>query len=177
MKKIFLLSLLSVLLLSVYSQNSSSKPEVLAKISISKIADDLDEDPPIIAAPWWPSWWFLYKDVYTEIYPGGAIVNCIGQGWHWCRIHLKDLLSSVYVRGMAAEAVDGTYQDMLEESEELLAKGEFQGSITKKISYPDPDRNGKESYLLFQMKWENDFNNPYNGQTEIIITKTDNLGF
>ena len=184
MKKIFLLSLLSVLILSAFSQISSSNIEILAKINITRIAEDaIDEDgaddnfDDLYLAPWWPRWWFLYKEVRTEVFPGGAIVYCLGNGWHWCSIRLRDVINVSSVRGVDSETIDATYQDMIEKSEEQAAGGEYQGSITKKIAYPDPDRDGKESYLLFQMKWDYDPINPYNGKAEIIISKTDNLGF
>ena len=176
MKKIFLLSLLSVLFLSAFPQISNTSPEVLAKINITRSVNELDEEPPVVLAPWWPSWWFLYKEVSTEMIPGGAIVRCTGYGWHWCRMRLKDIISAD-LSGVDVEAAEAVYEKMLEESENQAATGEYRGSITKKIAYPDPGRNGQESYLLFQMKWDYDHKNPYNGNAEITITKTNKLGF
>jgi len=189
MKKIFLLSLLSVLFLSAFSQILSSSPEVLAHISISRSADvtltstddfstEIGHDE-FAQEGWWPRWWFLYKYVYTEVYPWGVIVRCEGKGWRicWARPNFVNTIFNLYVRGIDSERMEATYQCMIEESEEQAASGEYQGSITKKLAFPDPDRGGKESYLLYQMNWDYDSKNPRNGKAEITISKTNSLGF
>jgi len=179
LKKIFLLTLLSVFFLSAFSQTFGNT-EVLATISINKSAepgsgiDISTPDDDIQLA--WPSWWFLYRVVETQVGNGYVTVTCYGGGFKLCMIKWKDIWKNLF-RGyeiqVQAEVLDATCDELVTNSEELIANGVYNGSLSKKIAIPDDRTN----YILFQMNWKNDPENPYNGQAEIIISKTDKLGF
>jgi hypothetical protein len=181
MKKIFLLSLLSVLFLSAFSQTIiSNSSEVLATISIHRSAADDDNGDvggDVVLVPWWPKWWFLYREVTTNVYPGGMSINCIGMGWKLCIPKLSDLFQHILI-GVDPESMDAICQEMIETSNEQVENRGYQGSISRKLAFSDQARsNNQFSYLLFQMNWNYDLENPRNGKAEITISKTDNLGF
>ena len=73
---------------------------------------------------------------------------------------------------ISLEAMETTYQNLVTTSEEQAANGVYRGSVTKKIAMSGV----KNDYFLFQMNWDYDPENPYNGQAEIIISKTNNFG-
>ena len=177
MKKIFLLSLLSVLFLSAFCQVSVGNAEVITKITIVKHIDDAE-----IVADGVPhgsdieyGWWiFFYRTVTTQKLPDGTyILTCSGIGWRICFIRLRDRGESV---DAVTEVMDTTCENLITESDAQIARGVFKGSVTRKIAYRDPAAGNKESYLLFQMNWDNDPEKPYNGKAEITISKTDNFG-
>jgi len=187
MKKIFLLSLLSVFFLSAFCQITGTtefKNEIISKINIIRSADEANDDDYRIfesyggqgpdLAPSWPRWWFLYKVVRSYPTPDGYIVECFGNGWRFCMRPFKDIFASF--RGLPQEipieAMEATYQNLIADSEEQAANGVYKGSITKKIA----STNAQIGYLLFQMNWDYDPENPYNGKAEIIISKTNNFG-
>jgi hypothetical protein len=168
MKKIFLLSLLSVLLLPAFSQISGGT-EILEKINIYKSIDPSEFDGN---EPQFGFWLFFYKQVISEPRPGGGMkVYCSGCGWKMCIPKLR-----MSIEGVDNEFITNTCEDITKESEERIFKGELGGSISSKIAFSDPLNNGKISYLLFQITWKHDPNHPYNGQAEIIISKTTNFG-
>ena len=172
MKKKILLSLLSVLLLSAFSQHSVGSTEILTKINIYKISGDDNENlvecSSIEMFPWWP----LYKYVRTEPY-GSSLYNvfCEGFGFRTCSVPYIDFLPSF--RGIALEVVESTCNNLIEESNEWVANGVYQGSISKKIAVA----GSRTEYFLFQMNWNNDPKNLRNGTAEFSISKTINLGF
>jgi len=174
MKKIFLLSLLSVLLLSAFSQTKPVNPEIITKISITKSTEngELQYIPPD------HGWWiFFWREVVTIPMPnGGIVITCTGFGLKICIAHLRDvpaLSTWCNTRGIDVAPIENTYNSLYDECDERIANGEFRGSITKKIACPGM----RETYLLFQMDWENDPVNPRNGQAEITISQTNSLGF
>ena len=169
MKKIFLLSLLGVFFLSAFCQLSDGTTEILTKISITKQIDDSELPPDFM-----PYSWNLYSYVIYDPFGGG--VNCFGWGGRLCIPRFDKLYNSLYYRGMPTDAIVKTGETLVEESDALVAKGEYKGSLTKKIAYPDPQFGGKQSFILLQMNWDNDPKKPYNGKAEIIISKTDNFG-
>jgi len=175
MKKIFLLTLLSVFFLSAFCQTSSNGTEILTKISVNKFIADEEMDDPILGPSWW--WWFwkpFYQYVETKVIDGKVIVTCEGRGWKLCRA--RDIFNTTNIRGLAPELVENTYESINEEYEDRVIAGEHRGSITKKIAFPDPLANGRISYILFMMNWDNDPIRHYNGRAEITISKTNNLG-
>jgi len=174
MKKIFLLTLLSVFFLSAFSQITTGDAEILGKISITKYINDneIEQQPE-------QGWWFLfYKTVTTEITSDGVSIYCSGWGWKICSPKLKGWFSSIIslFRGVSIDLVEQTCENIFTESENRIANGEFNGSITKKIAFSDPQSGTRESYILFQMYWNHDPNKPYNGTAEIIISKTNHFG-
>ena len=175
MKKIFLLSLISVLFLSAFSQIASNDSEILAQISITTSAD-ADDEADIELFPWWPRWWFLYKEVYTEVIPGSASIRCEGYGWKMCILKLSAILKRD-ISGIEMETLESLYQKMIETRNEMAEMGENSGELTRKIAYSDPERNGATSYILIQMNWINKPENPRSGKAEILISKTNRLGF
>ncbi|MCL2289462.1 MAG: hypothetical protein FWC34_01975 [Bacteroidetes bacterium] len=182
MKKIFLLSLLSVFFLSAFCQFSSNNTEVLAKIDVTRTINafeylemnEVGESPEL----GYPSWWFLYKTVKTEPKPGGGgfTLICNGKGWKLCFPNFKILWQTIWIRGIAQETIERTCENLVTESEELAANGVYVGSTTKKIAFFDPEAGNREAYLLFQMNWNYNPENPYNGTAEIIISKTNKFG-
>ncbi|MCL2245930.1 MAG: hypothetical protein FWC10_02315 [Lentimicrobiaceae bacterium] len=172
MKKIFLLSLLSVLFLSAFSQNFNSNNttnvEILEKIHIITSMDD-EEGVLAMERGWWI---FFYKNVKTTKLPNGTIqLNCSGWGWKVC---LPYLYSS---SGNISSILDEILEELITESNEQIARGEFHGTISKKIAIPGTIPGERELFLLFLMNWKNDPEKPYNGEAEIIISKTNKLGF
>jgi hypothetical protein len=179
MKKIFLLSLLSVLFFSAFSQNSGGSTEILAQINIirSTAADDpaaVEDDLSIQLSPGWPFWWFLYQRIYTEFYPGGVMIRCEGIGWKLCYLHFRDLFNN---RGIDPEQAEATCQNMVEESDQLVTHGVYQGSLTRKFALSNLEMNGRTNYIFYQLNWNYDPKQPRSGEAEIIISKTNNLGF
>jgi len=182
LKKIFLFTLISVFFLSAFSQ-VSNKTEILGIVNIDRSANPIGgighEIGGIIDEPdnglfGFPSWWLLYRVVRTELGPGWMNVTCLGNGFRMCIPLLSEVLSILKnIRGIEQEVVTSSFQKILEESEELASTGTYQGSLTKKIAI----EGDKINFLLFQMNWNYDPKNPYNGQAEIIISKTDNFGF
>jgi len=172
MKKIFLLTLLSVFFLSAFSQNSTNGTEILTKISVNKFIADEEMEDPLLAPWWWIFWKPFYQTVTEEYTLNGVILTCEGRGWKLCRA--KRILNMP--RGISPELVESTYGKINEEYEDRVIAGEHRGSITKKIAFPDPLANGKTSYILFMMNWDNDPIRHYNGKAEITISKTNDLG-
>ncbi|MCL1850798.1 MAG: hypothetical protein FWF70_05280 [Bacteroidetes bacterium] len=172
MKKIFLLSLLSVLLLSAFSQTSNEKPEIIAKINISTSMTDEEGAQSIERG----IWIFFYKYVTTTYLPGGGIkITCSGWGLKFCIPHARDLQNGFLTAN--PELIDQIFEELITESNELIAQGKFEGSISKKVLISSSYESEKDYYLLFLMNWKTDPEKPYNGQAEIIISKTNKLGF
>jgi len=169
MKKIFLLSLLSVFFLSAFCQNSNGATEVLAKINITKFIDDSE-----LPSDFKPYRWNFYRFIISD--PMGPGISCTGYGRLLClpMTDIKNSLSSH--RGMPTDAIEKTCENMFEESDALVANGGYKGSLTKKIAFTDAQSISRQSYILLQMNWDNDPKKPYNGKVEIIVSKTDNLG-
>jgi hypothetical protein len=167
MKKIFLLSLLSVFFLTAFSQISGENTEILTKISINRSADAAEIEQGGERFPWFPWWWPFYRWVRTEPYPGGIRVTCEGIGFMWCFPQSGYLV----FRGISNEVVENTIEEMISDIGEQAENGESIGTITKKIATADG-----QSFLLFLMNWENDPKNNYNGRAEIIISKTNDFG-
>ena len=180
MKKIFLLSLLSVLCLSAFSQISGNSQEILAKIHIIRYADaddgNFDNLTHLGPIGWELKWWPFYTYIITDPYPWGDLIRCVGFGVNPCYVKLKDLLNIPYLRGIDTEKIDVTCQNIIDTSYEQAEKGLYKGSITKKLAFLNPETGGKEFYLLFLMDWEYDPENLRNGKAEITISKTDKLG-
>ena len=174
MKKIFLLTLLSVFFLSAFCQTSTDGTEIISKISVNKFIADEEMDDPLLG----PSWWWFWKPFYLYVNetqtPTGVILTCEGRGWKLCRA--KRFFNTASIRGLAPELVENTYERINDEYEDRIIAGEYRGSITKKIAFSDPLANGRTSYLLFLMNWDNDPIKHYNGKAEIIISKTNDLG-
>jgi len=170
MKKIFLLSLLSVFFLSVFCQNTDGSTEIINKINITKYIDD-SEIPVESMYYIWPP--FYYKYISYDPYGG---VRCTGYGPMRCIFVLKDVLSAFNYRNLPIDAMEKTCETFVEESNELITNGEYKGSLSKKIAFPDPQLGGKLSFILLQMSWDNDPQKPYNGKAEIIISKTNDFG-
>jgi hypothetical protein len=172
MKKIFLLTLLSVFLLSAFSQNIASTTEIIYQVSLKKFI----EDEEIQRLPAW-NWGFLrmffYKYVYTEKLPDGAVlVYCEGDGFKWCVPHYRGMMPEVV--GVRPEVIESTCDNIVEDYDQQVVKGVPEGSISQKIAYLDP--RGNPAYLIFQVNWKHDPQKPYNGTAEITITKTNSLG-
>jgi len=169
MKKIFLLTLISVLVFSAITQIGYSTPEVVAKINISQSIDD--HENPDVENGWWIFFYARVRCYYD--FDGSYQVECTGWGWKMCWGAFWDIFK---VRGISAEAFDGTCDDLKAVSEEQIAKGVFQGTASKKIASSDP-QTGRSTYFIFQMNWNHDPKKPYNGKSEITVTKTDKLAF
>jgi hypothetical protein len=182
MKKIFLLSLLSVLLLSAFPQSLTNGTEVLAKISVVTNDDD-PSDPSDLSTPsraphgWWI---FFWKYVTTSPTPdGGIMLTCSGRGWKICILPFRDVapLEAWCVKnGIEIESVEKAYESLFEEASDRAGDGEYRGSVTKKIAFQNR-LDGRETYLLFLMNWECDPKNPRNSKAEITISTTDRFGF
>ncbi|MDR2972793.1 MAG: hypothetical protein LBU83_12855 [Bacteroidales bacterium] len=170
MKKILLLTLLSVFFLSAYCQNSVGSTEIITKINIIRSAED-DGDIE-------NGWWFLFwKNVATIHTPeGGVFIVCSGWGWKLCLPPIRDHFEDSYCRGISVEALEKTCETVVLESDERALDGEYRGSITKKIALEDKDTPNRVSYILFQMNWNYDPSNIRNGTAEIIISKTSDFG-
>ena len=189
LKKIFLLTLISVFFLSAFSQ-STSGTEVLYRINIDRTAESVapNEDPTVVNEicnieepqlfPFWPWWWPLYRIVSVDAGPGYATVSCIGHGWKFCWASFIKIWSKIAekergVQAIQQEVAETTYESLITESEELAANGVYKGSLSKKLAIP----GDKLNFVFFQMNWNYDPKNTYKGQAEIIISKTNNLGF
>jgi hypothetical protein len=171
MKKIFLLTLISVLFLSAFSQTSPKGAEILGKVNIVKYIDD--NDVPDVQNGIWIFFW-KYVNYYYD-WDGNLTIDCSGWGGLMCWGKLWDIFR---VRGLADETVDKTCETLMTESNEQIANGVYEGSTSKKIAYLDPNSNGRDhSYLIFQMNWKHDPQRPYNGKAEITLYKTDKLAF
>ena len=183
MKKIFLLTLLSVFFLSAFSQTPNGV-EILAKISIDRSAEIgefeagelqvgiIGDDPQMV--PGWPWWWPFYREVIVDGGPGWMTISCTGRGWKLCIPSISDLIKILKNnREIQPEVVSTTVESLFLESEELVFNGENSGSISKKIAIP----GDKTNYFLFQMNWNYDPKNIYTGQAEIIISQTEKFGF
>jgi hypothetical protein len=172
MKKIFLLSLLSVLFLSAFSQKQG-KTEILAKINITSSMTD-EEGTQGMGRGWWI---FFYRFVTTTHYPDGSvIVQCSGWGRKCCIPKFERLPNGLEGLFRSPDAFDPIFEELVTESNEKIAAGEYSGTVSKTILIPENQMGGKDLYLFFLMKWENDPLKPYNGKAEIIISKTYNLG-
>jgi hypothetical protein len=169
MKKIFLLTLLSVFFLSAFSQYSG-ETEVLSRVTITKSIDPLEYEGGEIQ---YGFWFLFYKYVYSEPCGDGVCVYCSGWGRKCCfpKIKIKKP-----VRGVDTEVMEQTCENLMEESDQQIVNGELSGALSRKIAFNDPLNNGKISYLIFQIKWEHDPKYPYNGKAEITVSKTNNLG-
>jgi len=175
MKKIFLLTLLSVFFLSAFSQTSTNGTEILTKIQISQFIDDDEIGDPLLGPGWW--WKPFYKIVQKIPRPGGGVtVICEGRGWKLCWARRGVTNDMPVVRGLSSEVIEDTHEKLITEYEERFANKEHSGSITKKIAFSDPLTNGRTSYLILQIKWDNDPKKPCNGKAEITISKTNDLG-
>ncbi|MDR2972792.1 MAG: hypothetical protein LBU83_12850 [Bacteroidales bacterium] len=169
MKKILLLTLLSAFFLSSFCQNIIGNPEIIAKISIIRSADEDDEvssnEPNLLP--------FFWGNVITIPYTDGLyIVLCSGFGPNFCLPPKKEINS--LFRGMDQRIVENTFENIYLESEEHVSNGEYRGSISKKIAISDLSGN-RVSYILFQMDWNYEPQNPRNGKAEIIISKVNNF--
>ena len=177
MKKIFLLSLLSVFFLSAFSQVIDGNAEVITKINIIRSSEDISPiSNDVNLKPETGIWIFFWGNVTTYHNPdGGVTVMCSGWGLKLCVPKMKGSHISSN-RGISEDAVEKTCEDIVTESDDLVSHGECKGSVTKKIAFSDPQANGRTSYLIYQMNWDYDAKNPRNGTAEIIITKVNNLG-
>ena len=72
--------------------------------------------------------------------------------------------------------LENSCEELIQESEDKIMNGEYSGVISQKIAFPDPN-NGRPFFILIQIRWNNDPRHPYNGEAEITISKTSNLGF
>jgi len=173
MKKIFLLSLLSVLLLSAFSQSHGSNSEILSKIYFSASMDD-DEATQAFERG---IWILFYRTVITEVLPDGGIrVTCNGWGLRTCLPHKKNLQRAFSQLSIGVDQIEQILEELIKESNDLVNRGEYRGSISKKIAVSNSQVGGRDYYLLFLMNWNNDPKKPYNGEAEIIISKTTNFG-
>jgi len=171
MKKIFLLTLLSVFFLSAFSQYTTA-PEVLNKITITKNIAPSEFGGGDIN---YGFWFLFYKIVYVEPCGEGVCIYCSGWGGKFCLPKLKPFMNN-NIRGIETSEVAQTCENLIEESDNRIVNGELSGTLSRKIAFNDPLNNGRTSYLLFQIKWEHDPRHPYNGTAEITISKTNNLG-
>ena len=176
MKKIFLLSLLSVFFLSAFSQVAIGDAEIITKININRSSPELGQSSYEGNLGGETGWWiFFWNTVISSSTPeGGVSLQCSGWGWKFCTPKFDRM--NCPVQGVSSEAVEKTCENIVTESDELAAHGEYKGSITKKVAYNDPQANGRVAYLIYQMNWDYDPSNPRNGKAEIIISKTKNLG-
>ena len=172
MKKLFLLSLSSVLFFSVFCQESDNGIEVITKISINKNIDDDEFQQEILKSPpIFPTFkWIKYRMMLIDPMPTGTNIFCAGFGSIRC-LSMKELFSLTIIRGIEPEILHSFCNNLIEESEERTFNGEFRGSLTKKIAI-----SNTQSYLIFQITWCNDPLKPYNGKTEIVISKIENFG-
>jgi len=173
MKKFFLLSLLSVFLLSAFSQSAGVHTEILTQFTIIRSADadaDADDDMDIERYPYLPNnWLFFYRWVLTEPLPfGGFVVKCTGWGPFMC---LAVPYNFIIIRGISNETVEKTIEEIIFESGKRAENEEYTGTISKKIATADG-----QSFLLFQMNWDYDPNNIRNGKAEVIISQTKDFG-
>jgi hypothetical protein len=166
-KKIFLLSLLSVFLLPAFSQNSGDNIEILAQITINRSADADEIGWELEQINRFPMWIPLYRWVTTDPFPNGYAVDCSGMGLNFC----MPKLPPVFYRGVPNETVENAIEEMITDSGEQIKNGEYRGTISRKIVAADG-----QSFLLFQMNWESDPKNIRNGRTEIIISKINDFG-
>jgi hypothetical protein len=171
LKKIFLLSLLSVLLLSAFSQNSGGT-ELLQKISLSKYinpAEFKDETLELRGI-----YGFFYREVTTQPTSGGVIVTCTGWGWKTCfPARVENFFRQV--QGMDMQMVANSCEELVLTSEEQILRGEYSGVASQKIAFVDP-QTGRPFYILIQIRWNHDPLHLYNGEAEITISKSNNLG-
>ena len=176
MKKIFLLSLLSVFFLSAFSQVIDGNAEIITKINIIRSSDEVSITNDEPSGPETGLWLFFWRTVNTTHTPdGGVTVMCSGWGLRLCVPKMKSTSLSGTIRGVSTDAVEKTCENIVTESDDRASQGEYKGSLTKKMAFNDP-LNGKTSYFIYQMNWDYDPKNPRNGTAEIIITKVDNLG-
>jgi hypothetical protein len=170
MKKLFLITLLSVFFLSAFSL-TAPKPEVVAKITFEKFIED-DE----ILDPQRGFWIFFYKYVNYYYFPDGTFhVECTGWGRHMCWGYFWQIFD-LNIKGISQEMFEKACEDLREQSDEQISRGVSQGTTSNKIASVDPITN-TTIYFIFQMNWDNDPQKPYNGKAEIIVTKTDKLAF
>ena len=174
MKKILLLSLLSVLFLSAFSQIIET-PTILSKINITRISGE-DDDGISQDRGWWI---FFYKKVTTQYTPNGSIaLICTGWGWKVCIANfnaMPNLMDWMQRGGFDYQIVENTLQSVFEESDSRAENGEYSGNISKKLALQNA--NNEIVYLLFSMDWAYDRKDPRNGKAEIIISTTNHLGF
>ena len=174
MKKFILLSLLNVLFFTAFSQKSGIQPEILTTIDIIKSAD-ANTDP--LDNPYQVGWPFLftYNNIYTDIDPTGkTYIYCMGVGPYVCFPSIKDIF--IYIRGVATESIETVCHEIIQESNEQIGNGIFNGSITRKLAYMDAERTNLTSYILFQIHWDNQPENPLNGTARIMISKISDMG-
>jgi len=171
MKKIILLSLLSVFFLSAFCQTTHGSTEIITKINITKSAVEDFGDSEIDQGFWILFWRTVTSFVDDD---GGVWIYCCGWGWKICQPAKEHY--SHNNRGLDAKMLETTCEDMIAESDERVINGEYNGSITKKIAYSDPSSNSRISYILFQMDWDYERGNPRNGRAEIIISRTSDFG-
>ena len=176
MKKIFLLSLLSVFFLSAFSQIVSGDAEIISKINIIRSSDGSEITSELGNQSHELGFWIFFWNSVTTIYSddGSVTVLCSGWGMRICAPRLKGHSSSS--RGISSEAMEQTCEDIVADSDARASQGEYKGSLTRKTAFNDPLANGRIAYLIYQMNWDYDPRNPRNGKAEIIISKTYNLG-
>jgi hypothetical protein len=174
MKKIFLLTLLSVFLLSAFSQVSVGYTEPIYKVSFNKSIED--EEIQRLPYYWGFLRAFLYKYVNVVFLPNGDVqVTCSGWGLKMCAPIYRGMLPEVM--GVEPQVIENTCEDMITDYDEQVVNGVPVGTTTKKIAFADPQSGGRTAYLLFQLNWNHDPQKPYNGRAEITISKTNDLGF
>ena len=149
MKKIFLLSLLSVFFLSAFCQNSDGATEIITKFNITKHIDD-SEIP--VRLPY-PSFKFGYLIITMDYF---GRITCFGLGPTKC-FTFSDIFNSRQYRDLPIDAIEKTGEALVEESDELVAKGEYKGSLTKKIAFSDPQSNGQLSFLTSTLGHPNQY--------------------
>jgi hypothetical protein len=71
--------------------------------------------------------------------------------------------------------LESSCEDLVKESENNILNGVFSGVASQKIAFLDPN-TGKTSYVFIQIRWDHDPLHPYNGEAEITISKSTNLG-
>jgi len=166
MKKIFLFTLLSVLFSTTFCQTSTSGTEIITRITINKNIDEKEfQDIERLSG----FYWNLYKWVISDVLPGGQSVKCYGLGIASCFVFFE---VPINFRGISPEAAQSTCNNLIQESDERVLNGEYRGSLTRKVEISET-----QSFILYQINWNYDPEKPYNGNAEIIISKTDNFGF
>jgi len=175
MKKIFLLTLLSVFLLSAFSQTLPGSPEVITKISITKSADD-EEGENFNNRGIWIFFW-KYVMSYPDPDGNGVWLRCTGWGKKICAPKATEMASCISNRGIAPEMITNCCESIIQESDELISRGIYSGTLTKKIAFSDFQAGERNSYLIFRIDWNHDPVKPYNGKSEITISKINSLGF
>jgi len=175
MKKIFLLSLLSVFLLSAFSQTLQDNSEIITRISITKSADVEDEENFLQRGIWIFFW--KYVTTYPDPDGNGFWVHCYGWGLKICAPKPADIAPYFNLRGVAPEMITHSCESIIQESDKLISNGMYAGSLTKKIALLDFQAGDRNSYLVFRIDWNHDPVRPYNGKAEITISKINNLGF